>query len=84
MNKRTAYSKDVIALMKEKGVVALKGDKTSPDPKIDAKLQELGRTAIPVNVLIVPGKDPVVTPEILTSGLLKDLFTREIPAKAAE
>ena len=81
VNKRTAYTAEVIQLMKEKGVVALKADKTSPDPKIEAKLQELGRTAIPVDVLLVPGKDPIITPELLTSGFLKDLFTREIPAK---
>ncbi len=81
VNKRTAYSAEVIRLMKQKGVVALKADKTSPDPKIEAKLQELGRTAIPVNVLLVPGKTPVITPELLTSGFLKELFTREIPAE---
>jgi thiol:disulfide interchange protein/DsbC/DsbD-like thiol-disulfide interchange protein len=81
VNKRTAYSKKVIELMKQKGIVALKADKTSPDPKIDAKLQELGRTAIPVNVLFVPGKEPIITPELLTSGYLKELFTRGIPAK---
>ncbi len=78
VNKRTAYSKEVIALMKQKGVVALKADKTNPSPAIDEKLQELGRTAIPVNVLLVPGKDPIITPELLTSGILTDLFTREI------
>ena len=81
VNKRTAYTAEVIQLMKNKGVVALKGDKTSPDPEIEAKLQELGRTAIPVNVLLVPGKDPIITPELLTSGYLKNLFTQEIPAK---
>lgn len=81
VNKRTAYTKEVIALMKQKGIVALKADKTSPDPKIEAKLQELGRTAIPVNVLITPGKEPVITPELLSAGFLEDLFTKEIPAK---
>ncbi len=79
VNKRTAYTAEVIALMKQKGVVALKADKTSPDPKIEEKLQELGRSAIPVNVLIVPGKDPIVTPELLSGGYLKELFSREIP-----
>jgi thiol:disulfide interchange protein/DsbC/DsbD-like thiol-disulfide interchange protein len=81
VNKRTAYTAEVIRLMKQKGVVALKADKTSPDPKIEAKLQELGRTAIPVDVLLVPGKEPIITPELLTAGFLKDLFTREIPEK---
>ena len=79
VNKRTAYTAEVIALMKRKGVVALKADKTSPDPKIEAKLQELGRTAIPVNVLIVPGKEPIITPELLSADYLKELFSKEIP-----
>lgn len=82
VNKKTAYSKEVIALMKQKGVVALKADKTNPDPKIEAKLQELGRTAIPVNVLLVPKKDAVITPELLTSGYLKELFSKEISENA--
>jgi thiol:disulfide interchange protein/DsbC/DsbD-like thiol-disulfide interchange protein len=74
VNKRTAYSKEVIALMKERGVVAFKADKTNPDPLIESKLAELGRTAIPVNVLITPGQEPIITPEILTAGYLKALF----------
>jgi thiol:disulfide interchange protein DsbD len=65
-NKKRAYTPEVIALMKKKGVVALKGDKTKPDPKIEEALKKLGRTAIPVNVLIAPGKDPVVLPELLS------------------
>ena len=83
VNKRTAYSAEVVQIIKYKGVVALKADKTRPSPEIDAKLQELGRTAIPVNVLLVPGREPIITPEILTSGYLKELFNREIPAKKA-
>ena len=83
VNKKAAYSKEVIALMKQKGVVALKADKTSPDSKIDAKLQELGRTAIPVNVLLVPGNELIITPELLSSGYLKDLFSK-IPEKATD
>ncbi len=74
VNKKVAYTDEVLALAKKKGIVFLKGDKTRPDPEIEAKLQELGRTAIPVNVLIVPGQDPVITPEILTPGILTDLF----------
>ena len=81
VNKKRAYSDDVIRLMKQRGVVALKADKTSPNPSIEAKLQELGRSAIPVNVLLVPGKEPIITPELLTSEYLKNLFTKEIPDK---
>jgi DsbC/DsbD-like thiol-disulfide interchange protein/cytochrome c biogenesis protein CcdA len=80
VNKRTAYTKEVIALMKSKGIVALKADKTNADPKIEAKLQELGRSAIPVNVLVTPGQPPVITPELLSAGYLKDLFGK-LPAQ---
>ena len=75
VNKRIAYTDDVIALMNERGIVALRADKTRPNPAIDARLEELGRTAIPVNVLHLPGEDPIVTPEILRPGYLIDLFS---------
>lgn len=78
VNKKVAYTDEVLALARKKGVVFLKGDKTRPNPAIESKLQELGRTAIPVNVLVVPGREPVITPEVLTPGILKDLF-RQIP-----
>ncbi len=84
VNKHNAYSAEVIALMTKKGVVALKGDKTNANSEIEAKLQELHRTAIPVNVLYVPGREPIITPELLSSGYLKDLFTKEILAPDAE
>ncbi len=75
VNKKRAYTADVIELMKRKGIVALKGDKTSPDPAIDERLRELGRTAIPVNVLQVPNEEPVVTPELLSASYLTELFS---------
>ena len=65
---------EVIALAREKGIVFLKADKTAANPAIEAKLQELGRSAIPVNVLLIPGEEPVITPEVLTPGYLKELF----------
>jgi thiol:disulfide interchange protein DsbD len=76
-NKKRAYTPDVIALMKAKNIAALKADKTHPNPEIEAKLLELGRTAIPVNVLLVPGKSAIITPEVLSAAYLTDLFTRQ-------
>jgi thiol:disulfide interchange protein len=76
VNKKVAYTDEVMALAKKKGIVFFRADKTKPDLAIEAKLQELGRTAIPVNVLILPGEEPVITPEILTPGILKDLFNK--------
>jgi thiol:disulfide interchange protein DsbD len=74
VNKRRAYTKEVIALIKQKRVATLKADKTNPNPSIEAALRKLGRSAIPVNVLIAPGKKPVILPELLSpEDLLKVL-----------
>ena len=83
VNKHNAYSDEVVALMKERGVVALRADKTKPDPVIEAKLEELGRTAIPVNVLYAPDEDLIITPALLTPEMLKKLFSvhTKIPDK---
>ncbi|NWK54285.1 thioredoxin family protein [Verrucomicrobiaceae bacterium N1E253] len=79
VNKKTAYTDEVVDLFKRYGVVALKADKTSPDPEIEKKLQELGRTAIPVNVLYIPGvEEPIITPEILTPDYMKRLITENL------
>ncbi|MFD2256924.1 protein-disulfide reductase DsbD family protein [Luteolibacter algae] len=76
VNKKVAYTEEVLKLAKQKKIVFLKGDKTRPDPAIEAKLQELGRSAIPVNVLLRPGEEPIVTPEVLTPQILKELFNQ--------
>jgi thiol:disulfide interchange protein DsbD len=78
VNKKFAYTDKVIALAKQKGVVFLKADKSAPNSAIEAKLEKLGRTAIPVNVLLLPDKEPIITPAILTPGILTDLF-KQIP-----
>ncbi len=80
VNKHHAYDAEVVALMKQKGIVTLRGDKTNANPEVDAKIQELHRAAIPVNVLYVPGKAPIITPELLSPSYLKELFTKEVPS----
>jgi thiol:disulfide interchange protein DsbD len=75
-NKKFAYTEEVIALANKKQVVFLKADKTKPNPTIEKKLRELNRTAIPVNVLMIPGEEPIITPEILTPQILTDLFNK--------
>lgn len=79
VNKKRAYTQEVIALMKQKKIIALRADKTKPSAEIDAKMRELDRSAIPVNVLLVPGKPPIITPEILSPAYLLELFKKELP-----
>lgn len=76
VNKKRAYTKEVLALMREKGVVMLKADKTNPNPQIDAALEKLGRSAIPVNVLQKPGGEPMILPEILSPQIVTEALRK--------
>jgi thiol:disulfide interchange protein DsbD len=72
VNKRVAlYNDDVVKAFAARGVVRLKADWTRQDPRITATLASLGRNAVPVYALYVPGEDsPRLLPELLTPSLV--------------
>lgn len=76
-NKKNAYTEDVLQLVKSRNVLMLRADKTKPNETIDNAISALGRSGLPVNVLYEPGGGaPVITPELLSPGLLLDLFSK--------
>ncbi|HET7731657.1 MAG TPA: thioredoxin family protein [Usitatibacter sp.] len=83
VNKRVALHNDaVIKAFADRGVVALRADWTRQDPRITEALSALGRNAVPVYALYVPGTaDPVLLPEVLTPSLVLAEITR-LPAGA--
>lgn len=83
-NKGIAYTDEVVRFMQEQGVVLMRADKTSPNPKIDAELRRLGRSAVPTNALYVPGQDPVVTRELLSPGYLLQFLRQHLPPTAQD
>ncbi|MCA1964489.1 MAG: thioredoxin family protein [Prosthecobacter sp.] len=67
VNKRVYKDAALKQLITDKKVVLLKADWTNDDPRITQALSDLGKAAVPVNVLYLPGKEePVVLPELLT------------------
>ena len=71
VNKSVAYNQEVRKMLREENVVLLKADKTTSSPAIDAELKRLGKTAVPVNVLYLPGdKVPHFTDVNLSSDYL--------------
>ena len=71
VNKRTTLTQpEVLKAFANKGVVLLQADWTRPDPAIAAELQRLGRSGLPVYVLLVPGQAPQLLPEVLTPGIV--------------
>lgn len=76
VNKGRAYPERVVERMNSLGVVTLKADKTKPNPEIETAIRDYGRAAIPVNVLLIPGKDPIILPELLSPGDVMEALSR--------
>lgn len=68
-NKRVYEGQAVKDVLQKKGVVLLKADKTADNPVVDNELKRLGKEAIPVNALYLPGQaEPHILPEFLTEA----------------
>ena len=67
VNKRVYKDSGLQALIAGKKVVLLRADWTNEDPRITEALSALGKAAVPVNVLYLPGQnEPVILPELLS------------------
>lgn len=73
-NKKLVFHNDeVLRTFAAKKIVTLRGDWTNRDPRITAELAKYNRSAVPFNVIWLPGKpDPVILPELLTPGTVLD------------
>jgi thiol:disulfide interchange protein DsbD len=74
VNKRVVFgSSQVLKTFRERNVAALKADWTNQDPAITAELARFGRSAVPFNLVYLPGgAEPRVLPEVLTPGVVLD------------
>ena len=72
VNKRVALSSaDVVKAFADRGIVTLRADWTRQDPRITRTLAQLGRNAVPVYALYVPGQAaPRLLPEVLTPSIV--------------
>ncbi|MBI5766881.1 MAG: thioredoxin family protein [Verrucomicrobia bacterium] len=70
LNKKVVFhDRDVLRYFAEKKIATLRGDWTNKDPRITAELAAYQRSAVPFNVIWLPGKkDPVLLPELLSAG----------------
>jgi thiol:disulfide interchange protein DsbD len=84
VNKRIALNNaDVIKAFAAHDLTPLKADWTRRDPRITAELASLGRNAIPVYAIYLPGGvAPRLLPEVLTPSLVLEEVSRLPAAKA--
>ena len=77
-NKAAVFHSDaVLAELKKRDAVLLRGDWTNRDPKITAELARWNRSAVPFNLIYAPGRpDPVVLPELLSPGKVIEGFAK--------
>lgn len=74
-NKQTTLARgDVMADFAQRGVSLLRADWTRRDPAITQALAGLGRSGVPVYVLYVKGRAPVVLSEVLSASELRTLI----------
>ncbi|WP_231863594.1 protein-disulfide reductase DsbD family protein [Cephaloticoccus capnophilus] len=77
-NKKLVFSSgEVLKTFADKNVAALKADWTSKDPKITAALAKYQKSAIPFNLVYLPGEpSPRELPSLLTPGIVLEALKR--------
>lgn len=73
-NKKLVFGSDEVkTYFRDANVLTLKADWTNKDPAITAELAKWNRSAVPFNLVYLPGQaEPVILPELLTPGTVLD------------
>jgi thiol:disulfide interchange protein len=74
-NKKLVFgSSEVRAFFAKHKIATLRGDWTNRDGAITAELARWKRSAVPFNLVYLPGTQPKPLPEVLTAGIVLDAF----------
>ena len=79
VNERNAFADPAVqAIFRDKGVTLMRGDWTNRDPAITQALASFGRAGVPLYLVYHAAPDsggtPLVLPQLLTAGLVRDTF----------
>ncbi|HOA29780.1 MAG TPA: thioredoxin family protein, partial [Candidatus Cloacimonadota bacterium] len=74
--KTVLFTDDMMQSFKAKGVVLLKGDFTKKDPVLLEWIKQHERMGVPFNALYIPGKEPVVFPELLSKNMVNEALDK--------
>jgi thiol:disulfide interchange protein len=82
VNERNAFADTAVqSIFRDKNVTLMKGDWTNRDPAITKALASFGRAGVPLYVVYNAksgSAEPIVLPQLLTAGAVRDAFT-ELP-----
>lgn len=66
VNKRVYSDPELIKKLNDAGVILMRADWTNKDPIIATEIQKYGRAAVPVNVFLKKGHEPVILNELFS------------------
>lgn len=73
VNKRLVLQTDAtMQAFAQANVALMRADWTQRDPRITEALARYGRNGVPVYLLLRPGREPLLLPEILTAAVVRD------------
>jgi thiol:disulfide interchange protein DsbD len=87
VNEKTVLAdEEVIRKFKSAGIVAIKADWTNRNPDISRLLSKFGRSGVPLYVIFPAGKpnQPIVLPEVITSGIVLEAIDKVAPSSVVE
>ncbi len=73
-NKKIVFGSDEVQhVFRDRDIAMLKADWTNRDATITEELAKWGRSAVPFNLVYLPGNpEPIILPELLTPGMVLD------------
>ena len=76
--KAVLTDEDVVEKFNSSGIIAIKADWTRRDPAITRLLSKFGRSGVPLYVIFPAGKprEPIVLPEVITSGMVVEAIEK--------
>ncbi len=86
VNEKTVLADErVIQRFRSAAIVPIRADWTSRNPDITRLLSKFGRSGVPLYVIFPAGKanQPIVLPEVITSGIVIDAIDQASPSPAA-
>jgi thiol:disulfide interchange protein DsbD len=78
-NKAVVFSSTKVRdSLRRHGVVLLRADWTNRDPQITGELARFNRSAVPMDLIFIPGRDaPIILPELLTPNIVLAALEKE-------
>jgi thiol:disulfide interchange protein DsbD len=70
--KTVLFTDKMMQEFKEAGVTLLRGDFTRDDPVLLKWIQDHDRMGVPFNALYIPGKEPILFPELISHKMVKE------------